>query len=127
MSENSDPDAKEKAQANTMWGGRFAAGPAAVMEAINASIDFDKRMAAEDIEGSRVHVDVAVVTVRLAAADVEYEVSLPFGTTHTLRLQGSQPDHVFLVHVSDRFLSIARQRTKDDPPGSIILAMQRQR
>ncbi len=32
-----------------MWGGRFAAGTAAVMEEINASIDFDRRMAAEDI------------------------------------------------------------------------------
>ena len=38
-----------------MWGGRFAAGPSAVMEAINASIDFDKRMWAEDIQGSRAH------------------------------------------------------------------------
>ncbi len=38
-----------------MWGGRFAEGPAAVMEAINASIDFDRRMAMEDIEGSRAH------------------------------------------------------------------------
>ena len=38
-----------------MWGGRFASGPDAIMEAINASIDFDKRMAAQDIEGSRAH------------------------------------------------------------------------
>jgi len=38
-----------------MWGGRFAAGPSAVMEAINASIDFDRRMADEDIRGSRAH------------------------------------------------------------------------
>ncbi|MEM7472510.1 MAG: argininosuccinate lyase [Pseudomonadota bacterium] len=41
--------------ANTMWGGRFAAGPDAIMEAINASIGFDKRMAAQDIAGSRAH------------------------------------------------------------------------
>ena len=40
---------------NAMWGGRFAAGPDAVMEAINASIDFDKRLAAQDIEASRAH------------------------------------------------------------------------
>ncbi len=40
---------------NTMWGGRFAAGPDAIMEAINASIGFDKRMAKQDIEGSRAH------------------------------------------------------------------------
>ncbi|MEM6973615.1 MAG: argininosuccinate lyase [Pseudomonadota bacterium] len=38
-----------------MWGGRFAAGPSAVMEAINASIAFDRRLAAEDIAGSRAH------------------------------------------------------------------------
>ncbi|MEM9230989.1 MAG: argininosuccinate lyase, partial [Pseudomonadota bacterium] len=40
---------------NQMWGGRFAEGPDAVMEAINASIGFDKRMAAQDIAGSRAH------------------------------------------------------------------------
>ena len=38
-----------------MWGGRFAAGPDAIMEAINASIGFDRRMAAQDIAGSRAH------------------------------------------------------------------------
>jgi argininosuccinate lyase len=38
-----------------MWGGRFAAGPDAIMEAINASIGFDKRLAAQDIQGSRAH------------------------------------------------------------------------
>jgi argininosuccinate lyase len=40
---------------NAMWGGRFAAGPDAIMEAINASIGFDKRLAAQDIAGSRAH------------------------------------------------------------------------
>ncbi|MEM9148429.1 MAG: argininosuccinate lyase [Pseudomonadota bacterium] len=39
-----------------MWGGRFAAGPDAIMEAINASIGFDQRFAAEDIAGSRAHL-----------------------------------------------------------------------
>jgi argininosuccinate lyase len=38
-----------------MWGGRFADGPDAIMEAINASIAFDQRMAAQDIQGSRAH------------------------------------------------------------------------
>ena len=40
---------------NTMWGGRFAAGPDAIMEAINASIGFDRRLASQDIRGSRAH------------------------------------------------------------------------
>ncbi|KAG1648312.1 Argininosuccinate lyase [Nymphon striatum] len=38
-----------------MWGGRFAAGPDAIMEAINASIGFDRRLAKQDIDGSRAH------------------------------------------------------------------------
>ncbi|HGG06754.1 MAG TPA: argininosuccinate lyase, partial [Aliiroseovarius sp.] len=41
--------------ANAMWGGRFASGPDAIMEAINASISFDQRLARQDIEGSRAH------------------------------------------------------------------------
>ncbi|MCB2126745.1 MAG: argininosuccinate lyase, partial [Rhodobacteraceae bacterium] len=40
---------------NAMWGGRFAAGPDAIMEAINASIGFDRRLYAQDIAGSRAH------------------------------------------------------------------------
>ncbi|MGC2523918.1 MAG: argininosuccinate lyase [Stellaceae bacterium] len=43
------------AAANTQWGGRFATGPAEIMRRINASIDFDKRLWAEDIAGSKVH------------------------------------------------------------------------
>ncbi|MFN3482899.1 MAG: argininosuccinate lyase [Rhabdaerophilum calidifontis] len=41
--------------ANEMWGGRFAEGPAAIMQEINASIGFDKRLAAQDIAGSMAH------------------------------------------------------------------------
>ena len=45
----------DKSSSNAMWGGRFAAGPDAIMEAINASIGFDRRLAKQDIEGSRAH------------------------------------------------------------------------
>ena len=41
---------------NAMWGGRFADEPDAVLEAINASIDFDRRFYAQDIRGSKAHV-----------------------------------------------------------------------
>ena len=40
---------------NKMWGGRFQSGPADIMREITPSIDFDKRLAAEDIAGSRAH------------------------------------------------------------------------
>ncbi len=42
----------DKKASNQMWGGRFASGPAAIMEAINASIGFDKKLYAQDIAGS---------------------------------------------------------------------------
>jgi argininosuccinate lyase len=42
--------------ANQLWGGRYAAGPSAVMTAINASIDVDRRLWREDIQGSLAHV-----------------------------------------------------------------------
>ncbi len=41
--------------ANTMWGGRFSTSPAEVMEQINASIDFDRRLYAHDIAASIAH------------------------------------------------------------------------
>ncbi len=41
-----------------MWGGRFAAQPDDAMQAINASIDVDKRLWREDIEGSKAHADM---------------------------------------------------------------------
>lgn len=41
-----------------MWGGRYAAGPSAIMMAINASISFDKKLALYDIEGSIAHAQM---------------------------------------------------------------------
>ena len=40
---------------NKMWGGRFGEGPSAIMAEINASIDFDRRLYAQDIAGSKAH------------------------------------------------------------------------
>ncbi|SDI15315.1 argininosuccinate lyase [Salipiger marinus] len=56
---------------NQMWGGRFAAGPDAIMEAINASIGFDKRLAAQDIAGSRAHAAMLAATGIVDSNDVE--------------------------------------------------------
>jgi argininosuccinate lyase len=46
--------------ANLLWGGRFSGGPAEIMRRINASIDFDKRLYAEDIAGSKAHCAMLV-------------------------------------------------------------------
>ena len=53
-----------------MWGGRFSTEPDAIMEAINASIDFDKRLGAQDIEGSIAHVNMLGATGILNENDV---------------------------------------------------------
>ncbi|MEM6664319.1 MAG: lyase family protein, partial [Pseudomonadota bacterium] len=76
MAQDKHPDVSNQPMANTMWGGRFAAGPAAVMEEINASIDFDKRMAAEDIAGSRAH---AAMLARQGIITQEDQVAIDAG------------------------------------------------
>jgi argininosuccinate lyase len=43
---------------NKMWGGRFTAGPGAIMEEINASIDFDRHLYRQDIAASKAHADM---------------------------------------------------------------------
>ncbi|WP_333711936.1 argininosuccinate lyase [Yoonia sp.] len=57
--------------ANTMWGGRFAAGPDAIMEAINASIGYDRRLAPQDIAGSRAHAAMLAATGIITDKDAE--------------------------------------------------------
>ncbi len=54
-----------------MWGGRFAAGPDAIMEAINASIGFDKRLCAQDIAGSRAHAAMLAAQGIITDSDAE--------------------------------------------------------
>jgi argininosuccinate lyase len=67
---------KRKPQVNTMttnkmWGGRFKSGPAAIMEAINASIDIDKRLAVHDLEGSDAHAAMLAAQRIIGKADAD--------------------------------------------------------
>jgi argininosuccinate lyase len=56
---------------NSMWGGRFAAGPSDVMRAINASIPFDKALWRQDIDGSLAHVAMLGAQGIIPAGDAE--------------------------------------------------------
>lgn len=58
-----------KNQANAMWGGRFASGPDEIMDRINASIDFDQRLYAQDIAGSVAHSRMLVRQGIVSQAD----------------------------------------------------------
>lgn len=56
---------------NQMWGGRFAAGPSAIMEEINASIGFDRRLFAQDIAGSKAHCAMLAETGIIGKDDAD--------------------------------------------------------
>ena len=54
---------------NKMWGGRFAGRPDAIMDEINASIDFDCKLAEHDIAASLAHVAMLEKTGIVTKAD----------------------------------------------------------
>jgi argininosuccinate lyase len=54
---------------NRMWGGRFSTSPAAIMEEINASIDFDRKLYAQDIRGSKAHAAMLAARGIISADD----------------------------------------------------------
>ncbi len=54
---------------NRMWGGRFSAGPSEIMQEINASIDFDRRLFSQDILGSKAHCTMLAATGILSKKD----------------------------------------------------------
>ena len=60
---------------NQMWGGRFQSGPDAIMEDINASIEFDKALWRQDIAGSKAHVAMLGKQGIIEAKDAE-EITL---------------------------------------------------
>jgi argininosuccinate lyase len=65
------PETAATGPMNRAWGGRFSGGPAAVMQAINASIPFDKRLWRHDIAGSIAHARMLGATGIIEAHDAE--------------------------------------------------------
>jgi argininosuccinate lyase len=54
---------------NKMWGGRFESGPDAIMEEINASIDFDRHLYRQDIAASKAHAEMLAKQGIITAED----------------------------------------------------------
>ncbi len=71
-------DERRNAEANAQWGGRFAAGPSVIMQEINASIGFDRKMWRQDIRGSLAH---AAMLARLGILSVQDEADIRAGLT----------------------------------------------
>jgi len=86
-------DTRRDPAANVQWGGRFAAGPSSIMQEINASIGFDRKLWRQDIRGSLAHAamlakiglisadDAVAIEAGLAAIAQEIEAGrFPFAT-----------------------------------------------
>ena len=58
-------------EANAAWGGRFERGPSVIMQDINNSIGFDRKMWRQDIEGSRAHAAMLARAGIIPEADAE--------------------------------------------------------
>jgi argininosuccinate lyase len=60
-----------KTKSNQMWGGRFSERPDAIMEAINASIDYDRKLYRQDIAGSKAHSTMLAEQGIISARDAK--------------------------------------------------------
>jgi len=60
---------QDRTEGHLLWGGRFSAKPGALMQAINVSIGFDRRLAIEDLAGSKAHVAMLGATGIISADD----------------------------------------------------------
>jgi argininosuccinate lyase len=67
--DSSDAPKTSAAGGQAMWGGRFSDKPAELMQAINVSIGFDRRLAAQDLEGSRAHAAMLQKTGVITSKD----------------------------------------------------------
>jgi len=64
-----DKPSNKAGTGQAMWGGRFSASPNALMQAINVSIGFDKRLATQDIAGSQAHAAMLAKTGVISSED----------------------------------------------------------
>ena len=85
-----------------MWGGRFGMAPDAIMQKINASIDVDKRLYAEDIAGSTAHAKMLARTKILSAKDVAAIVQ----GLDEVRREIEQGEFVFKTELEDIHMNV---------------------
>jgi argininosuccinate lyase len=64
-------DTRPGPKGQNMWGGRFEKKPAELMQAINVSIGFDRRLWAQDLAGSRAHCAMLSKQGVIASEDAE--------------------------------------------------------
>jgi argininosuccinate lyase len=93
---------------NKMWGGRFKSGPDAIMQEINASIGFDKRLYAQDIAGSKAHAAMLAQQAIISKSDAR-EISRGLDQVQAEIEQGK---FTFSTALEDIHMNV-EQRLKD--------------
>ena len=95
--------------ANSLWGGRFDSGPDALMARINASIDFDKRLYAQDIRASLAHAAMLARQRIISAKDGD---AIAAGLTKVLR-RIEAGDFEFSAALEDIHMNVEARLTED--------------
>jgi len=101
--------AKPAKQANSLWGGRFETGPDALMSRINASIDFDQRLYAQDIRASLAHAAMLAKQKIIAAKDGE---AIAIGLGKILR-RIDAGDFTFSAALEDIHMNVEARLTEE--------------
>ena len=108
---------------NRMWGGRFSSGPDAIMEEINASIGFDKRLYKHDIAGSIAHATMLETAGILTRDDKDAIIS----GLETVRGEIEAGDFTFSRALEDIHMNV-ESRLKElvgEPAGRLHTARSR--
>ena len=108
-SSSSDSTGSGQPGANQLWGGRFTGGPADIMAEINVSIGFDKRLATQDLAGSRAHAAMLAAQGIINTAD---EAAIQDGLN---RIEGEIQDGSFPFRAEFEDIHICLLYTSPSP------------
>jgi len=103
----SDSPERRNVAANMQWGGRFAAGPSAIMQEINASIGFDQKLWRQDIRGSLAH---AAMLAKIGLISGEDEASIREGLAR-IAVEIGQGNFPFAEALEDIHMNIEARLT----------------
>jgi len=104
----SDTPERRNVAANMQWGGRFAAGPSAIMQEINASIGFDQKLWRQDIRGSLAH---AAMLAKIGLISGEDETAIREGLAK-IAVEIGQDSFPFAEALEDIHMNIEARLTE---------------
>ena len=93
---------KDKGNVNKMWGGRFSSKSSDLMDAINVSIHFDKRLAPHDLVGSEIHVKMLYSKKIIS----KKECNLILDGLHEIRRELTEGTFKFSTELEDIHMNI---------------------